>query len=544
MPNESLSNSVAFAVRSVDDAGNETTQIVTRGDLQVHRLEGEPTTLLTFKTSGHTVDIQPVDLKELNLTDSEIYIPLPQNPKQVECTADSPKSAVINWGLPGGSESAFKIIHDTKEDDVKNDIGCSSSTNVPELSGNVKSYSLSNLQPKTNYFVRICSKNNSTPSKTSPGVFCYFRTPSLDTPTLQLVYTTNSNSAFYAKKSQDDWTAEKIASNLQSNIFFEMDKRDNPFIILANAGKKYYLQKESGVFVTKIIPDTISSAAMSSLGNVLIDIELKPLVLMSFATGYSLASLTSGAWSKNDYNIGSNTSIFTKNSSAIDKLDNYYVASDSQMFTRDGDGNWTSQNHSVGVKCQTTPTGVFLASDFSGEIHGAYLCRAVSGDCNLYYFSGTDLSSATKIDVMLKNSVCSANKVALSFDKDDVANILYSMQGTTSSFQSIKLATNKSGTFKSEEIYTSEATGIIKEIELALDAKGTAHVAFGEDLVNRESNSCECNVNYLYYKDAQNKEVSAVAGHKYSSCDSYTYEPYACYTAGLKINEMKSNSAR
>ncbi len=615
-----LTENVAFAVRTISESGEEITQIVTQGRLQIHENSETGTSELTFKAGGSTVDIQPVDLKSLKLTSEEIYVPLPKNPQQVSCEADSPFTGKISWGLPGGAIAGYKIMQSTSEQDALNNVGCENGTQLSDLTGSAHEYALTNLSADTNYYFRICAYNARFPVDNSPGVVCSIKTQEPEFPTLQIAYTTLNNTIRYGTKSDGDWSLETVSNTANSKPVFETDHNNNPYLVfiqnLSDGSPLVVANKTGEEFVltdinNTVAPDlTIYDQHWESLApyKLILDTNLNLELFFeknttsvtslaavdSYVATFSNSTWSAGSFFKQqvmawgggfDYSALGNLTEFT-----IDKNNDLYLYNYGQakLYLKNATGWQEPTTFSANNVCQEPFGNFIINSDYDGNLHGAFTCTSLNGNCGLYTFTGSDPSAnPILIDTLYTSTSCPSffgyasswgqmndknTKLKINFDKENHVYILYdvyklmeTVEGNSAYYPvELKMADNTSGQFMSKQIISKPSTvemttfaqwpesetatwTTINNFDFALDKNGKYHILYNEhECVYDCGNSSNgyaaehnCQLNYLTNLTSEIETIDAVNGQ-----DLYGSGSSGCTPYGIKVNDMKFNSVR
>ncbi len=581
VPKTDLKDNVAFAIHTVDADGNDSTQIVTQGDVQIHTKDDSPLAELTFKAGAKNIDIQMVDLQSLKLSDSEVYFPRPRNPQQVECIADGAYSAYLSWGVPGGSVAAYKIIQFASEESAVSDIGCEGTSTFPELTGTARSYSVANLEPLATYYYRICSLNNRTPPDHSPGVVCKVETPAPNIPTIQVAIRSGGD-LIYGKKSDGAWALETIGSNISVNSqVFEIDKNNAPYIAWRYSFDIYkYTKLENGSLITTnltsslFIPTEIENAAsyyLWRLDSLLIDNSLNPILYYEFnhSNGYlqnSIISKTATSWQyfyplpySIEGTVGQNAMALDENGGV--HLFKLYIQSyaDGLAYQSKVGSSWQGISKLKNANCVDTKYyDVAVTTDSSGDLHGSFICEKTNTECGVFYFSETNVAQAIEISSFPRFSSgdvysCSiaSNVLSIATNSNKKPKILFQKNNPNQKTYTINVAESDSGvsTFATTDIVEINVPTVMSSsnyqytirpsCELGVDYNDKWHVVCNEvTALVAGFGGTQMTTKVTYFTNLSNSITSEVI----KSASTSNINAYS--VLGVKINGMKSKSAR
>ncbi len=591
----SKKNNLGIVVRTMDDEGNEKSQLITQSDLLIRKNIADKNGVVSFKASGSTLDFQMVEIKNSKLTETEIYYPRPKNPEQLECTPASSTSISLNWGLPGGSVSAFKIVYSEDKTKIENDIGCDEESSIADLTGISRSYLLSNLHTERTYYFRVCAKNNRIPTDSSPGLTCEVTTPSPDIPTLHLVYGTAdydmvpNTGVFYGVKTVGNWSLYKISDHGDSGQFddkyhvsFDLDKNNFPHVALTRSLQIYHGYIKNGNWIFEEMENGDLSETWSELKSY--NVGNNPnnaAMILNFTDGFKISRIVNDSSTLFRLNPLSETTLWPILDKNISTFDDVHDSIKFLNYMQEGGAELLDFNHGVLTRnvienesCPNvilgTPNGQApaIAIDKNSDNHLAYYCLNASGKCGLYHtrFDGTgwnntfvdevvnDMCGASSLIRKISAKVAEDLSVHIVYQKNDPsiilpADYLDNGNGTTGP-NALQYAYKNAGNdhFTITQIdqaeYTGEKIENFFESVIAVDKKNKAHIVYSS-LINYDSHDDHPDFyspkKYLYYITNINgtwqKTIVDSGVRYYSQYNSY-------YIGDLIINDMPSRSYR
>ncbi len=403
IPKSSLTGdeNISVLVRSFNLDNEPVVQVLPPASININPFNTD-TMEVSFKAFGK-VDFQIIDLKENNLFAPEVFIPTPPEANNIKCLGSSPYSGDILWGLPGGSVAAFSVIHSTSQTEIENATNCEINNSPSDIPATATSFRIDSLTPNTDYYVRVCTKNQRRPvSDISPGTICTFKTPIPGLPILHTVYEKSSKVYYGLKTAETDWNVEQIATGMYSA--FELDKKNVPSIVFTtyDGSEAKFTNKKNGTWnFDSFRVDELS--AYNSNFSVAFTASDELYVAGKLKGNYFIANKPSSTWNiqttppyhpfyDHGLNIDSDGKFLAIGYENYQKL---------IFYEKNGNSDWTESAISISSDCQSGVSsvgGAITTIDQDGNLHGVYTCQRTSNKIGLYYFSKKDIAQHTLVN--------------------------------------------------------------------------------------------------------------------------------------------------
>ncbi len=461
----SLSN-VGVLTRNIED-GNEKVRVITPEQVEIIHDQSQKSQIV-FKAGSPSSDYQLIEFDSSNLTHGDVFIARPIEVQGLSCSPGDAYSITASWGMAAGTVAAYKIVFDRDEKKINDDIGCNLDSSIPNLTGTTLSYTISELQPETTYYMRVCSMNNLFPKPNySPGKVCEVTTPRPDIPILQLVFAQNLYNIFYSKNSSGgDWNGvvEKIGETYTSayldKIFFETNfKTGDAYVAWKqyDGSTGYYLTSKKTTWQTNFI-----------------EIGYDTLLMKDITIHYNTGDVNFKLERDNRYHYeahlknSSFTLVDTDNRPFLN-YDIFTIPPYGTYLTReDGERILTGFEHSGGGAYRIVSTKT---------IDGLWIDHAENPSQNLVIPTPTCNPVTTTLHSQL--------------DQNQKLHLAYICQNSLGK-QALFYATNRSGDFTYKQIDEVETYFAIGAFEMVLDEEGNAYFVYlkgGDGSTNQTSDN-------------------------------------------------------